>query len=132
MRHTKVKNTGYTSCFFKKSWDIIGNEFMEAIEEFFASRSLLPKANHSTLVRGYRPIACCNLFYKVITSILSTRLRFILESIIDQAQAELVEDRSLIENIHLAQELLRQYNHNRVASRCLLKIDLKKANDSVN
>ncbi|XP_022843079.1 uncharacterized protein LOC111366583 [Olea europaea var. sylvestris] len=32
-----------------------------------------------------------------------------------------------MENIHLAQELMRQYNRKRVAPRCLLKIDLKKA-----
>ncbi|XP_022883597.1 uncharacterized protein LOC111400410 [Olea europaea var. sylvestris] len=38
----------------------------------------------------------------------------------------------MLENIHLAQELLRQYNRKRVASRCLFKIDLKKVYDSVN
>ncbi|XP_022880980.1 uncharacterized protein LOC111398292 [Olea europaea var. sylvestris] len=36
-----------------------------------------------------------------------------------------------MENNHLAQELLRQYNRKRVAPRCLLKIDLSKAYDSV-
>lgn len=38
----------------------------------------------------------------------------------------------MTENIHLAQELLRQYNHKSVAPRCLLKIDLRKAYDTVN
>lgn len=27
---------GFTSCFFKEAWDIVGNDFMEAIHEFFA------------------------------------------------------------------------------------------------
>ncbi|XP_022861876.1 uncharacterized protein LOC111382204 [Olea europaea var. sylvestris] len=38
----------------------------------------------------------------------------------------------MIENIHLAQKLLRQYNPKGVSPRCLLKIDLRKAYDSVN
>lgn len=50
----------------------------------------------------------------------------------DQAQAAIVEGRSMTKNLHLAQELLRQYNRKRVATRCLLKIDFKKAFDSVD
>ncbi|XP_022849889.1 uncharacterized protein LOC111371978 [Olea europaea var. sylvestris] len=112
---------GYTSCFFKEAWDIVGNDFMEAIYEFFASRSLLkqtnhtiialiPKTNHATSVNDYRPIACCNVFYKVITKILASRLGPTLGSIIDQAQAAFIEGRSMVENIHLVQELVRKYN----------------------
>lgn len=134
---------GYTSCFFKEAWDIVGNDFMEAIHEFFASRSLLkqmnhtiialiPKTNHAISVNDYRPIACCNVFYKVITKILASRLGPTLGSIIDQAQAAFIEGRSMVENIHLVQELVRKYNRKRVSPRCLLKIDLKKAYDSVN
>lgn len=74
---------GHTSYFFKESWNIVGDEFMEAIEEFFASSSLLkqtnhtvialaPKANHSTSVGDYRPIAWCNVFQKVIKKILAS------------------------------------------------------------
>ncbi|XP_022865360.1 uncharacterized protein LOC111385213 [Olea europaea var. sylvestris] len=129
--------------FSKKSWDIVGNDFMEEIEEIFASRSLLkqinhtiivlvPKGNHSTSVGDYRPIDCCNVFYKVITKILASRLKPMLDSIVDQAQTVVVEGQSMIENIHLAQELLRQYNRKRMAPRCLLKIDLRKVYDSVN
>lgn len=38
----------------------------------------------------------------------------------------------MTESIHTAQELLTQYNYKRVAPRCLLKIDLRKAYDSIN
>ncbi|XP_022880649.1 uncharacterized protein LOC111397917 [Olea europaea var. sylvestris] len=99
---------GFTSCLFKKSWDIIGNDFMDAIEEFFVLRSLLKQINHTILALP------------------------MLDSIVDQAQSAFVEGRSMIENIHLVQELLRQYNHKRVVPRCLLKIDLTNAFDSVN
>ena len=38
----------------------------------------------------------------------------------------------MIENIHLVQELLRKYNRKRVSPRCLIKVDLRKAYDSVS
>lgn len=79
---------GYTSHFFKKSWETVGNDFMGAIQEFFASKSILkqinhtvivlvPKSSHSPTVGDFRLIACYNIFYKVITKI--------LENIIDHA-----------------------------------------------
>ena len=134
---------GYTSCFFKKAWQIVGDDFCGAIEEFFSSGSLLkqcnhtvialvPKAQHAPTVGDFRPIACCNVTYKVITKIIASRLGPVLDTIVDQAQAAFVEGRSMTENIHLAQELLRQYNRKRVSPRCLLKIDLRKAYDSID
>ena len=68
---------GFSSCFFKKAWPILGEQFVEAVHEFFSSRSLLkqinntaiiliPKSSHAPTVGDYRPIACCNVIYKVI------------------------------------------------------------------
>ncbi|XP_022899429.1 uncharacterized protein LOC111412741 [Olea europaea var. sylvestris] len=110
---------GHTSYFFKKSWGIIGDDVVEDIKEFFSSRSLLkqinhtiitlvPKSNHTSNVEDYSPISCCNEIYNVISKILSSRWRPILETIVDPAQAAFIEGRSMAENIHLAQELMRQ------------------------
>ncbi|XP_022899274.1 uncharacterized protein LOC111412571 [Olea europaea var. sylvestris] len=63
----------------------------------------------------------------VITNVLASRLGHTLDTIIDEAQAAFMKGRSIMENIHLAQELLMQYNRKRVAPRCLLKIDLRMA-----
>ncbi|XP_022848848.1 uncharacterized protein LOC111371175 [Olea europaea var. sylvestris] len=134
---------GYTSCFFKNAWGIICDEFVGAILEFFSLGSMLKQLNHSVIalvpksdhalhVGDFRPISCCNVIYKVTTKILASRLRLILGDIVDQAQAAFIEGRSMTKNIHLAQELMRQYNRKRVAPRCLLKIDISKAFDSVS
>ncbi|XP_022849878.1 uncharacterized protein LOC111371966 [Olea europaea var. sylvestris] len=40
---------GYLSCFFKKSWSIIGRDFMGTIKKFFNSSSLLKKMNHAII-----------------------------------------------------------------------------------
>lgn len=43
-----------------------------------------------------------------------------------------MEGRSILENIHFSQELIRQYNQKRVSTRCLIKIDLSKVYDSIS
>ncbi|XP_042472038.1 uncharacterized protein LOC122054661 [Zingiber officinale] len=67
---------GYGAKFFTLSWDIVGLDFMAAVQEFFQEGKLLkqwnntlttlvPKADHAPRVSDYRPISCCNVFYKV-------------------------------------------------------------------
>ena len=58
---------GYTSAFFKKAWNIVGDEFFSAVQDFFASGEILKQINHSTIpvpksvnansTADYRPIS---------------------------------------------------------------------------
>ncbi|XP_021979802.1 uncharacterized protein LOC110875918 [Helianthus annuus] len=63
---------GYTSAFFKNSWEIVGDEVTKAILEFFDNGKLLQQINHTIIalvpkvptpnsVVDYRPISCCNV-----------------------------------------------------------------------
>lgn len=56
----------------------------------------------------------------------------VMDRLLDPAQAAFVRDRSIAENIHLAQELLRKYARKRISPRCVLKVDLQKAFDTVD
>lgn len=49
------------------------------------------------------------MFCKVITKLLAARLSEILPSLIDKTQSAFVKGRSIVENIHLAQEIIRGY-----------------------
>ncbi|GAB2284026.1 hypothetical protein Dimus_039637 [Dionaea muscipula] len=134
---------GFTSAFYKKPWHIIGTELIMAVRDFFISGQLLREINHSTLVLipkrpnasrvdEYRPIACCNVLYKIISKILAKRLEGVLGSIIDTAQTAFIRGRFMIENIYLVNELIRRYMRKRISPRCFFKIDLRKAYDSVD
>lgn len=107
---------GYSSGFFKKSWDIVGADVCRAVKEFFVSGQIIRQLNHTIIalilksphassVGDYRPISCCNVAYKIISKILALRLEGVLPKIIDEAQSAFVRGRSMLENIHLAQEL---------------------------
>lgn len=77
---------GYTSAFFKSSWDIVGNDICIAVQDFFRNGKLLREINHTVIsllpkistpktVADYSPISCCNVLYKCISKILSERIK---------------------------------------------------------
>lgn len=134
---------GYSALFFKSTWDVIGDDFSQAVGEFFHTGHLLKQINHSVIVQvpkrahadsvnDYRPISCCNVTYKVISKILANRLAKVLDPLVDKAQSAFIKGRSMVDCIHLSQELLRKYNRKRVSPRCCIKIDLRKAYDTVS
>ncbi|CAH9133061.1 unnamed protein product [Cuscuta epithymum] len=134
---------GYSSAFFKSNWELIGHDIVRAIKEFFRSGKLLkqinhtvialiPKTDHSPKVSDYRPISCTNVLYKIITKILAARLSQCLPDLIDLAQGAFVDGRLMFDNIFLAQELVRGYMRKRISPRCMIKVDLRKAYDTIS
>ncbi|KAL0456550.1 UNVERIFIED_CONTAM: hypothetical protein Slati_0994200 [Sesamum latifolium] len=132
---------GFSACFFKRAWNVVGNQVCLAVMDFFRSGRLLrqlnhciialvPKSEHSPTVADYRPISCCNVIYKAITKIISDRLAPALVQLIDRSQAAFVGGRSITDNIFLAQEMVRQYTRKRISPRCTINVDLRKAFDS--
>ncbi|KAG7533510.1 Reverse transcriptase zinc-binding domain [Arabidopsis thaliana x Arabidopsis arenosa] len=133
---------GFTSEFFKKSWTIIGKDFIAAIQSFF-TKGFLPKGLNSTILalipkkeiakemKDYRPISCCNVIYKVISKIIANRLKELLPKFIATNQSAFVKDRLLMENILLATEVVKDYHKDTISPRCAMKIDISKAFDSV-
>ncbi|KAL0284148.1 UNVERIFIED_CONTAM: hypothetical protein Sradi_7208000 [Sesamum radiatum] len=82
-------------------------------------------------VADFRPISCCNVVYKVISKILVCRFREILDLLISPSQNAFVPGRLISDNVLLAQELFSGYNQCRLPPRCALKVDLRKAYDTV-
>ncbi|KAL0444330.1 UNVERIFIED_CONTAM: hypothetical protein Slati_2155700 [Sesamum latifolium] len=104
---------GFSACFFKRAWSVVGDQVCLAVMDFFRSGrlirqlnhsiiALVPKSEHSPTVADYRPISCCNVIYKAITKIISDRLAHTLEQLIDRSQAAFVGGWSITDNIFLA------------------------------
>ncbi|KAL9661564.1 hypothetical protein QQ045_026388 [Rhodiola kirilowii] len=94
--------------------------------------ALVPKNKNPNSPKDYRPINCCNVVYKIIASVLANRLKSFLPDLIGPSQSAYVHCRSIVHNICLAQELLSQYNRKNISKRCILKIDIGKAYDTVD
>ncbi|XP_057952995.1 uncharacterized protein LOC131147247 [Malania oleifera] len=95
---------GFSVCFFKRSWNTVGKEFTNVVKEFFSTEKLLkqinhtiiamfPKSSHASTINDFRPIACCNVMYKVIAKIIAARIKPCLEDIFNPAQSAFVKHR---------------------------------------
>nr|GEW30868.1 RNA-directed DNA polymerase, eukaryota, reverse transcriptase zinc-binding domain protein [Tanacetum cinerariifolium] len=109
---------GFTTMFFKKSWDIMGMDVCGAVKEFFNSNKLLGEINATLItfvlkiqqpnkVSDYRPIACCNVIYKCISNIITKRLQGCLEKLVSINQSAFVPGRLIQDNLLITQELLK-------------------------
>lgn len=133
---------GFSSEFFIGCWSIIGPEIISAVKEFFREGKLLrqwnstmlvliPKIRNASKVGDFRPISCLNTLYKVISRLLTDRLKDALIPVISHAQSAFMPGRLLAENVLLATELIQGYKRKNISPRAMLKVDLRKAFDSV-
>ena len=128
---------GYNAAFFKKNWDIIGKEVSDGVLEFFRNKkmlkqwnvtvlNLIPKVSIPEKIQDFRPISCCNVIYKIISKILSQRLKLVISKVIGLGQSAFIPGRSISHNILLMQSLLKGYMRKYYTPRVAFKIDIKK------
>ena len=131
---------GYNALFFKHTWKIIKRDVIEAVKSFFTTGklfkpsnctlvSLIPKVQRPKTVKEYSPIACCTVIYKIISKVLTRRMRDFMPDIICESQAGFIPGRKIADNIILAHELVKTYTRKNISPRSMLKIDLQKAYD---
>ncbi|XP_062100619.1 uncharacterized protein LOC133806546 [Humulus lupulus] len=134
---------GFGAGFFKALWKDIGWEIAGAILDFFeldiiphslnsTLLSLISKVEHPVNASEFRPIACCNTIYKCISKMLCNRLNKVLPALINRNQGAFIKNRLLAHNVLILQDLLKGYNRRNISPRCLMKIDISKAYDSID
>ncbi|KAL2230690.1 UNVERIFIED_CONTAM: hypothetical protein Sindi_1663400 [Sesamum indicum] len=104
---------GYSLGFFKATWPVVGEEVTRAVLDFFSTEKLLKHINSTIL------------------ALVPKRLSILLDKIISPRQTAFIPGRSIGDNIMLAQELFSGYNQMRLPPRCALKVDIRKAYDTV-
>ena len=123
-------------------WSTIGPALISEIQIFFrtgymppASNSthvrLIPKITGTKLVSEYRPIALCKVSYKVITKIISLRLKPILQDIISETQSAYVPGRAISDNNLITHEILHKLTMSEAEIHCSMVVitDMSKAYD---
>uniref|UniRef100_A0A803PAT0 Reverse transcriptase domain-containing protein n=1 Tax=Cannabis sativa TaxID=3483 RepID=A0A803PAT0_CANSA len=135
---------GLNAFFYQKNWFVLGNDFTAAIldclnkgADFSEINSTLivlnPKKARANMLKDFRPISLCTTFYKVISKILTNRLKHVLGSAISPFQSAFVSGRIIYDNIILANELVHNITNRKVGTRgwAALKLDMAKAFDRV-
>nr|GEZ65497.1 RNA-directed DNA polymerase, eukaryota, reverse transcriptase zinc-binding domain protein [Tanacetum cinerariifolium] len=95
---------GYTAKFHKKAWSIVGNDVCNAVKEFFRLGrmfseinatliTLVPKSSTPQKVSDYRPISCCNVLYKIVSKILTNKIKHALCELANPSQSAFIPGR---------------------------------------
>eukprot|EP00253_Pinus_taeda_P017009 PITA_17009 len=133
---------GFMVDFFQAGWHFMGKEILELIEESRINQkvwptlnstffTLIPKNDKSEDAKGFRPIALCNVIYKIISSLMAKRLKPLLESLISPEQTGFVEGRQILDGLVVTQEVIHSMKAKKQKG-MMIKLDLSKAYDRIN
>lgn len=140
----KMKNNkspgpdGILTEFYKLYWEDLGQDLLEVFENsFYTGR--LPKSQYLAMIRllfkkgerenlkNWRPISLLNSDGKILSKLLSERLKKVLPNIISRDQKGCIKGRLIGENIRLITDIIENCEDDEV----ILLIDQEKAFDRV-
>ncbi|KAM6591439.1 hypothetical protein CsatA_014044 [Cannabis sativa] len=135
---------GMTPGFYQKFWAVVGADVIKHVRSFFlvghlpiglnhTNLVLIPKKKNATTMGDLRPIALCNVLYKVCSKVLANRLKSVLPSVISENQSAFIPGCLITDNIMVSFEVMHYLKRKRVGKEgyMALKLDMSKAYDRV-
>jgi len=136
---------GYNPGFYQHFWTLCGDDIFKECCAWLTTGqfppdlnitniALIPKGSLQVSMKDWRPIALCNVLYKIISKVLANRLKTILSQCIFDNQSASVPGRSILDNAMVAIEVLhfmkaKTRGEDRYVA---LKLDICKAYDRMD
>lgn len=107
MATTPLKTPGpdrFHAMFYQKSWDIVGDSMHNLVKRFSedgvlpnrlneTNIVLIPKEQNPETISQLRPISLCNVAYKLVTKVITNRLKNIMSELVCPNQSSFVKER---------------------------------------
>jgi len=136
---------GYSPGFYQHFWTLCSDDIFKECCEWLdtgqfppdlniTNIALIPKGSSQVSMKDWRPIALCNVLYKIISKVLANRLKNVLSQCISDNQSAFVPGRSILDNAMVAIEVLyfmkaKTRGEDRYVA---LKLDISKAYDRMD
>lgn len=93
----------------------------------------IPKVGHPENVTQIKPISLCNVSYKIVTKVMTNKLKKSLPNMICPHQSSFVLGRQITSNILVYQEVLHSMKKKQgPVGHMVIKIDLEKVYDRLS
>ena len=108
---------GLTADFYKHFWNLVGQDLLSVLTECLergemptscrrAVLSLLPKKGDLALLANWRPVALLCTDYKILSRVLSNRLKQCLHMIVQVDQTYCIKGRTIMDNLFLIRDTI--------------------------
>ncbi|GJR52786.1 RNA-directed DNA polymerase, eukaryota [Tanacetum coccineum] len=132
---------GFTFGFYRRYWDIMEKDVVNAVSYFFTEGmfskcrnasfiALIPKMQDANVVKDFRLISLIGSLYKIIAKILANRLVMVLGDLVSEVQSAFIANRQILDGPFILNELI-QWCKSKKKQTMIFKIDFEKAYDSV-
>uniref|UniRef100_A0A803NTG1 Reverse transcriptase n=1 Tax=Cannabis sativa TaxID=3483 RepID=A0A803NTG1_CANSA len=135
---------GLNPRFCQKFWEVVGTDVVRLVQHFFmfgefpdflkdTNIILIPKKSTPETMSDLRPIALCNVIYKIVSKVMANRLKGVLPNVISETQSAFLPGRLITDNILISFEVMHYLKRkgSRKNGFMAVKMDMSKAYDRV-
>uniref|UniRef100_A0A8I6WWS4 Reverse transcriptase domain-containing protein n=1 Tax=Hordeum vulgare subsp. vulgare TaxID=112509 RepID=A0A8I6WWS4_HORVV len=135
---------GFPARFYQRNWGVLKREIVKAMQQFSVTGLmpegvndttivLMPKVQHPSSLKDFRPISLCNVIYKIVSKCMVNHLRPLLTELITENQSAFIRGRLISDNSSIAFECIHLIQTSAGGNNfCAYKLDLSKAYDHVD
>jgi len=132
---------GFNFNYIKFNWDTLKQDIVEAMLCFqetgcflkgcnTSSITVVPKVRDLTSLEQYRLISLMGALYKIVTKVLSCRIKNMLPMVINDSQSAFLKGKGMLDSILVASEVVEELRRHMRSGLCL-KVDYGKVYNSV-
>ncbi|KAA3489170.1 putative Transposon TX1 [Gossypium australe] len=124
-------------------WEIVKLDLLGVMSDFFTSRkldksinssfiTLIPKVENPTEISEIKPICLVSSLYKIVSKVLSRRLREVVREMVSKTQCAFIQGRQIFYGILITNELIHSVmKRGGCGGKLIFKLDFSKAYNCV-